>query len=57
MLNIGWPEMATLAVLALFIFGPERLPKAAADPGRLLRQLRGMGQGVSNDLKSGLGPG
>jgi sec-independent protein translocase protein TatB len=53
--NLGWPEIAVLAVLAMLVFGPERLPKVAADAGRLIRELRRMASGVTNDLKSELG--
>jgi sec-independent protein translocase protein TatB len=53
--NLGWPEIAVLAVLAMLVFGPERLPKVAADAGRLIRELRRMASGVTNDIKSELG--
>jgi sec-independent protein translocase protein TatB len=53
--NLGWPEIAVLAVLAMLVFGPERLPKVAADAGRLIRELRKMASGVTNDIKSELG--
>jgi sec-independent protein translocase protein TatB len=33
--GLGWPETATLLTLALFVFGPERLPAVARDAGRL----------------------
>lgn len=54
--NLGWGEALILVVLALFIFGPDRLPKVAADAGRMLRQLRRMAQNASADIKSELGP-
>jgi sec-independent protein translocase protein TatB len=53
--NLGWPEIAVLAVLSLLIFGPERLPKVAADAGRLIRELRRMASGATSDLKRELG--
>jgi sec-independent protein translocase protein TatB len=53
--NLGWAEIAVLAVLAMLIFGPERLPKVAADAGRLIRELRKMASGASSDLKRELG--
>ena len=31
--NLGWGEIAVLLVLALFVFGPERLPTLAAEAG------------------------
>jgi sec-independent protein translocase protein TatB len=57
MLNgLGWEELLVLAVLGLIIFGPDRLPKAAQDLGRLLRELRTMARGAASDLKAELGP-
>jgi sec-independent protein translocase protein TatB len=50
--GVGWPEIAVLLVIGLFVFGPERLPKAARDAGRMLRQLRQMATGMRNDLRS-----
>lgn len=54
--DIGWGEILVLAALALFIFGPDKLPKAAAEAGRALRQLRRMAMNAKRDLESGLGP-
>lgn len=45
-----------LLVLALFVFGPERLPGIARDAGRTLRQLRMQLKGMTDDLKTELGP-
>ena len=50
MFDIGIGEIIVLAILGLVVFGPERLPKAAADAGRLVRQLRGMASGARKDL-------
>jgi sec-independent protein translocase protein TatB len=54
--NLGWEEILLLAVIGLVVFGPERLPKAAADAARLIRQLRTMARGAAGDLKAELGP-
>lgn len=54
--DIGLWEVVLLGVLALFIFGPEKLPKAAAEAGRALRQLRRMALSAKRDLEEGLGP-
>lgn len=48
--------MVVLLVAALVVFGPERLPEIAAQLGRGLRQLRGMLDGMSAEVRSGLGP-
>lgn len=54
--NLGWQELVLLAVLGLVIFGPERLPKAASDAARMMRQLRDMARGAASDLRAELGP-
>jgi sec-independent protein translocase protein TatB len=54
--NLGWEEVLLLAVIGLIIFGPDRLPKAASDAAKMLRELRTMARGAANDLKAELGP-
>ena len=54
--HLGWGEIAVLLVLALFVFGPERLPSLAADAGRTLRQVRRYVRSMTADLQSELGP-
>lgn len=40
MFDIGIGEIIVIAVVGLLVFGPEKLPRAAADAGRMLRQAR-----------------
>ena len=54
MFDVNLGELGLLAVIALVVFGPERLPKAAAQAGRALRQLRSMATSATEDLRSGL---
>lgn len=54
--SLGWPELTVLLVLALFVFGPERLPGAAAQAGRTLRSLRSYARSLRDDLADDLGP-
>ncbi len=42
MLDVGFGEILILAAAALFIFGPDKLPKLAADAARTFRTLRQM---------------
>ena len=56
MFGISGGEFVILLLLALLIFGPDQLPKAAQQVGRVLRQLRTMADSASNDIKEGLGP-
>jgi sec-independent protein translocase protein TatB len=54
--HVGWSELIVIAMAGLVIFGPDRLPKAAADAAKMLRQLRQMARSASADLKAELGP-
>lgn len=56
MFDVGPFELLALAALALFVFGPDKLPKMAADVGRVLRQLRQMAQGARDEVTGALGP-
>ena len=53
-LSIG--KLLVLAVIAIVVFGPDQLPKLAAQAGRTLRELRRMAEGATADLREGLGP-
>lgn len=55
MFDIGLGEIAILAVIGLLVFGPERLPKAAADAGKWMRQLRTMAANAKSDLADSAG--
>lgn len=54
--NLGWGEIAFLVVVALLVFGPDRLPSLARDAARMLRQVREMAQGARSQLRTELGP-
>jgi sec-independent protein translocase protein TatB len=54
--SLGWLEVGMLLVVALLVFGPDKLPSVARDAARLLKQLRSMAQGARTQLKSELGP-
>jgi sec-independent protein translocase protein TatB len=49
-------KVLVLGVIALVVFGPERLPGLAAQAGRMLRELRRMAEGARSDLQDSLGP-
>ena len=50
----GW-EIIFLAVLAVFVLGPERLPEYAAKLARLVRRVRRMADGARSQLRDQLG--
>lgn len=55
MFDIGIGEILLVAVIGLLIFGPERLPKAAADAAKWLNQIRAMATGARKDLADSAG--
>jgi sec-independent protein translocase protein TatB len=54
--DLSITKLLVLAVLALVIFGPDQLPKIAAQAGQALRELRRLADGAKADLREGLGP-
>jgi sec-independent protein translocase protein TatB len=54
--DLSISKLLILAVIALIVFGPNELPKVAAQAGRLLRDLRRIADGATAELKEGLGP-
>ena len=54
--SLGWLEIVTLLVVALLVFGPDKLPGLARDAAQLLRQLRGMAKSARSQIKTELGP-
>ncbi len=55
MFDIGIGEIMILAVIGLLVFGPEKLPKAAADAARMLRNVRAMATNARKDLADSAG--
>jgi sec-independent protein translocase protein TatB len=54
--DLSLTKLLVLAVIALVVFGPNELPKIAAQAGRALRDLRRIAEGAKADLREGLGP-
>ncbi|CAB4916512.1 unannotated protein [freshwater metagenome] len=55
--DIGAGELLGLAVLAMILVGPERLPKVAVEAAKMLKKLRNLSQLATAELKENLGPG
>jgi sec-independent protein translocase protein TatB len=53
--SIGWGEIVVLALAALFIFGPERLPDLAKDAAAGLKKVRAAITGVRAQMDESLG--
>jgi sec-independent protein translocase protein TatB len=54
--SLGWPEMVVLLVVALLIFGPDKLPSVVKDAAHTLRTVRNMAKDARSQLKTELGP-
>jgi sec-independent protein translocase protein TatB len=55
-LDLSFTKLLILAVIALVVFGPDRLPGLATQAGRMLRELRRMADGARSELQDQLGP-
>lgn len=56
MFDLSITKILVLAVIALVVFGPNELPKVAAQAGKVLRDLRRIAEGAKSDLRENLGP-
>ncbi|MEV6669442.1 sec-independent translocase [Streptomyces sp. NPDC051162] len=56
MLDIGPLELVALVVIAVLIFGPDKLPKMIQDVSRTLRKIRQFSENAKQDIRSELGP-
>ncbi len=57
LLDINAPEFVLLLVLAIILFGPEKLPELARKAARVLRYVRTMAGSAQEQLSKELGPG
>jgi sec-independent protein translocase protein TatB len=54
--NLGPFEIGVLVIVALVVFGPDRLPSLARDAARMIKTLRDLAQGARTQLRDELGP-
>jgi sec-independent protein translocase protein TatB len=55
MFGMGVPEIGVIVVVALLVFGPERLPDLARQAGRFVRTVRQMADTAKADLGREIG--
>jgi sec-independent protein translocase protein TatB len=54
--GLTFDKLLIIAVIAVFLIGPERLPGYAAQLARLVRQLRTMADGAKDRMREEMGP-
>jgi sec-independent protein translocase protein TatB len=54
MFGIGWSELVIIAILALVLLGPERIPQVFATFGKILRELRATSADLQDEFKRAL---
>ncbi len=55
MFGMGMPEIALIIVVALLVFGPEKLPDLARQAGGFMRTVRQMADNAKNDIGREMG--
>lgn len=56
MFGLTIDKFIVIAVIAVFLLGPERIPHYAAQLGRLVRSIRDMADGAKERLREEMGP-
>lgn len=54
--DIGPLELVTIVVLAVLVFGPDKLPKVIQDVMRTIRKIREFSESAKDDIRQELGP-
>ena len=54
--DIGPLEVVTLVIMAIVIFGPDKLPKLIQDTMGFIRKVRSFADSAKEDIRSELGP-
>ncbi|MFC4500011.1 MULTISPECIES: sec-independent translocase [Streptomyces] len=54
--DIGPLELVTIVVLAVLVFGPDKLPKVIQDVMRTVRKIREFSESAKQDIRQELGP-
>lgn len=55
--DLGFGELIGLAILALVLVGPDRLPSVAVEAAKLIKKIRTYALSATDQIKDSLGPG
>ena len=53
MFGVGLPELAVIMLVAVLVFGPDRLPDLARQAGQMLRKARQFAESARDELREG----
>ena len=56
MFGVGLPEMAVIALVAILVFGPDKVPEMAKQVAAMIRKARDFANSARDDLREELGP-
>ncbi|MFJ9629631.1 sec-independent translocase [Streptomyces sp. NPDC101175] len=54
--DVGLPELVTLAILAVLLFGPDKLPEIIQNAAEFIRKVRAFSDSAKEEIRSELGP-
>lgn len=56
MFGVGLGELAVIALIAVLVFGPDKIPELAKQAGGMLRKARDFANSARDELRTELGP-
>lgn len=56
MFGVGLPEMFVIALVAILVFGPDKVPELAKQAAQMLKKAREFANSARDDLREELGP-